>query len=207
MPGVLASSLGGNIAELDAVGERWAGGEAKALKIIRRFAVVVVVLVPVVAVAPNVAFASSSGLGTLDQSYGATVGATSPVPIALIGTFTRGVTAANVRRTQAFRHEPADEVLPAGVWRLQIARDGVITFDDPDGSGGDEAFTATPGGMLILQGPANWLLPPDRQGGFCGLEPIGVYSWATGAGSLVLTPRRDSCADRNSMFTGTWGRT
>jgi hypothetical protein len=136
-----------------------------------------------------------------------TVSAELPVPIALIGTFTRDVTAAKVRRTQAFRHEPADEVLPAGVWRLQVARDGVIRFDDPDGGGGDEAFTATPGGMLTLQGPANWLLPPDRQGGFCGLEPIGVYGWATRGSSLVLTPRHDSCADRNSMFTGDWKRT
>ncbi len=138
---------------------------------------------------------------------GVTVSGTPPVPSALIGTFARDVTAANVRRTQAFRHEPADEILPVGVWRLRIARDGVITFDDPDGSGGDEAFTATPGGLLTLQGPANWLLPPDRQGSFCGLEPIGGYSWATGASSLVLTPRHDSCADRNSMFTGDWRRT
>jgi len=95
-----------------------------------------------------------------------TVSATPPVPIALIGTYKRDVTAANVRRTQAFGHEPADEVLPTGVWRLLIERDGVITFEDPDGGGGDEAFTATPDGTFTLQDPANWLLPPTVKAAF-----------------------------------------
>jgi hypothetical protein len=129
------------------------------------------------------------------------------VPTQLVGTFTRNVTAADVRRTQTFRHEPANQILPAGTWRLQIARDGVITFDDPHGSGGNEAFTGTPGGAITLQGPANWLLPANRQGSFCGVEPIGAYSWTAHAGGLILTPRRDRCADRNSMFAGDWKRT
>jgi hypothetical protein len=129
------------------------------------------------------------------------------VPPQLAGTFTRDVTAADVRRTQTFRHEPADQVLPAGIWRLWIARRGVITFDDPRGSGGNEAFSATPGGAITLQGPANWLLPPDRQGSFCGVEPIGAYSWVTHAGRLTLIPGHDRCADRNSMFAGDWKRT
>jgi len=129
------------------------------------------------------------------------------VPIQLVGTYTRWVTPADVRRTRSLRHEPADPVLPAGVWRLRIALSGVITFDDPRGAGGNEAFSATPGGAITLQGPANWLLPPNRQGSLCGVEPIGAYSWIAHAGKLTLTPRRDRCADRNTMFAGNWKRT
>jgi hypothetical protein len=138
------------------------------------------------------------------SSASVTVSDPIPVPTQLAGTYTRDVTAADVRRTQSFRHEPLGQVLPAGTWRLRIVCGGVITFEDPRGSGGNEAFTATPGGTLALQGPANWILPPSRQGGFCEVEPLGVYAWSAGPRTLVLTPLRDRCADRNSMFTGTW---
>lgn len=140
-------------------------------------------------------------------SAAVTVAASVPVPQDLLGTFTRRVTIADVHRTAAFRREPADQVLPVGIWRIQIARDGVITFDDPRGGGGNEAFTATPAGTLALQGPANWILPPSRQGGFCETEPLAGYAWSAGPQTLVLKSLRDRCADRNSMFTGTWRRT
>jgi hypothetical protein len=149
---------------------------------------------------------TSSGKQT-STSASVTVSDPIHVPPQLAGTYTRDVTAADVRRTQSFRHEPADQVLPAGTWRLRIARRGVISFDDPHGSGGNEAFSATPGGAITLQGPANWLLPADRQGSFCGVEPIGAYSWVTHAGRLTLIPGHDRCADRNSMFAGDWKRT
>ncbi len=138
---------------------------------------------------------------------GVTVSVPVSVPTQLVGTYTRSVSPADVRRTRSLRHEPADLVLPPGVWRLRIALSGVITFDDPRGAGGSEAFSATPGGTITLGGPANWLLPKDRQGSFCGVEPIGAYSWTAHAGMLTLTPRRDRCADRNSMFAGNWKRT
>ena len=141
-------------------------------------------------------------------SAAVTVAASGPVPPQLLGTFARRVTIADVNRTAAFRHEPAGQVLPAGIWRIRIARDGVITLDDPQGSGGNEAFTSTAGGMLALQGPAQWILPPSRQGvGFCAVEPLAAYAWSAGPRTLVLKPLRDHCADRNSMFTGTWRRT
>ena len=140
-------------------------------------------------------------------SAAVSVAASVPVPPDLLGTFTRRVTIADVQRTAAFRHEPAGQVLPVGIWRIRIARDGVITFDDPRGGGGNEAFTATPGGMLALQGPANWILPPSRQGGFCATEPLAGYAWFAGPRTLVLKSLRDRCADRNSMFTGDWRRT
>jgi hypothetical protein len=104
-----------------------------------------------------------------------------------------------------FRREPADQVLPAGIWRIRLAPDGVISVEDPRGGGGNEAFSATPG-TLALQRPANWILPRSRQGSFCAIEPLGAYAWSAGPRTLVLKPLRDRCADRNSMFTGSWSR-
>lgn len=124
---------------------------------------------------------------------------------ALHGTYTRSITTADINRTQRFRNEPADQALPAGAWRLHISR-SVFFFDDPQGGGGTEAFTARPDGTLAMQGPANWLEPPSRQGSFCGIEPRGTYRWAVHGNALTLTARSDRCADRNSLFNGTWTR-
>jgi hypothetical protein len=130
-----------------------------------------------------------------------------PQPAALAGAYTRSVTAADIRRTQSLRDEPADQLLPAGAWRLRVRRDGVFFFDDPQGGGGSEAFTALADGTLTMQGPVNWLEPPSRQGSFCVAESAGTYRWTITKGALVLIARSDRCADRNSMFTGTWKRT
>lgn len=143
---------------------------------------------------------------TATTAAAVTVALPEPVPSELLGTFTRRVTRADVQRTQAFRREPADRELPAGTWRIRIAPDGVISIDDPRGSRGNEAFSSTPG-TLALQGPANWILPRSRQGGFCTVEALGAYAWSTGPRTLITRPLRDRCADRDSMFAGTWRRT
>lgn len=128
-------------------------------------------------------------------------------PAVLAGTYTRSVTTTDIQRTDSLRNEPASQVLPAGVWRLHVGRDGVFLFDDPQGAGGSEAFIALPNGTLAMQGPVNWLEPASRQGGFCSIERAGSYQWAASGRTLTLTARSDRCADRNSMFTGTWRRT
>lgn len=136
-----------------------------------------------------------------------TVANTAAAPSALVGTFTRTVTPADVSRTQAFRHEPTgDQALPSGTWRLHVASNGLISFDDPGGGGGNEAFTALPAGTLTLEGPVNYLSSPDRQGSFCGVEPDGAYLWIAHGSAVTLTPRHDRCADRNSLFAGRWTR-
>jgi hypothetical protein len=124
----------------------------------------------------------------------------------LHGSYVRRVTPSDVRRTQSFRNEPPDQAPPTGTWRLHIAADGVIFFDDPQAGGGSEAFTAQPDGTLTMEGPVNWLEPASRQGSFCGVEPNGAYRWARHGTTLTLTVRRDRCADRNSIFNGTWTR-
>jgi hypothetical protein len=106
------------------------------------------------------------------------------VPNELVGTFTR-----------------------AGGWRARVARDGVITFRDPRGEDGNQAFTATPGGTIAFQGPANWLLPAYRRARACATEPIGAYRWSTHAGTLALTPIDEQCDERDAILAGIWKRT
>jgi len=129
------------------------------------------------------------------------------VPGALIGTFTQNVTAPTFAVTKTSRCEPANEALHAGRSRLQIAADGVATFDDPDGRRRDKAFAAAPGGTITLQVPANWWPSTARQINFCDAEPIGSHSWVVRTNSLVFTVNHDRCAGRNSILAGTWTRT
>jgi hypothetical protein len=150
--------------------------------------------------------ATVSGGRVVTSSVRVSVRVIAPVPRPLVGTFARTVTAADIARTRRMRHEPADQVLPPGTWRLHIGPDGLIRFDDPQGSGGNEAFTATASGGLTLHGPANWLNPPDRQGSFCGVEPDGSWRWIAHGRRLTLIARHDGCADRNSLFAGAWTR-
>ena len=150
--------------------------------------------------------ATITGGRVVSTSAKARVQVTAEVPHDLVGTFTRTVTSRDIARTQRLRNEPPDEVPPTGTWRLHIARDGLISFDDPQGSGGNEAFAARQSGALELVGPANWLNPPDRQGSFCDVEPDGAWRWVVHARTLRLTPVRDTCADRNALFGGVWIR-
>jgi hypothetical protein len=129
---------------------------------------------------------------------------TEQTPAALAGTYARVVTAADIRRTDSFRHEASDQMPPIGTWRLRIASGGVLFFDDPRGGGGSEAFTALADSTLTMQGPVNWLEPPSKRGSFCAIERDGAYRWTITARTLVLTARSDRCADRNSLFTGIW---
>jgi hypothetical protein len=130
-----------------------------------------------------------------------------PTVATLSGTYTRRVTVADIQRTQPFRKATANHTLLAGIWRLNVAPEGVFLFHGPRASGGSEAFTSRPGGTLTMQGPVYWLEPTSGQWSFCGVEPAGTYHWSLRGNDLSLTVRSDSCADRNSMFTGTWRRT
>jgi hypothetical protein len=135
-----------------------------------------------------------------------TVSAGPPVPSALMGSFTRLVSTAGRRHAHGSHHGPRSPGLSAGVWRIEIARDGVISYQDPRGASGNEAIMVLPGGILTLDGPANWLLSPQLKGGFCTPEPTGAYAWSIHAKRLVLAPERDRCASRSSIFAGVWTR-
>lgn len=90
------------------------------------------------------------------------------------------------------------------MWTAHILPTGVLLFDDPKGSGGGEGLRATADGGLGLEGPVDWLVPKDRQGGFCLLESPGQYHWAVVGRTLTITGNEKKCADRDAVFIGTW---
>jgi hypothetical protein len=127
------------------------------------------------------------------------------VPDALVGTFERRVTQNDISRTASEPGRDPSATAPTGVWTLHVDREGLISFDDPKGSGGNEAITATASGKLKMWGPANWLNPPDRQGGFCEPEPVGSLHWRSVDGNATVTGT-SGCADRDAVFVGQWMR-
>jgi hypothetical protein len=127
------------------------------------------------------------------------------LPDALVGTFERTVTQNNISRTASEPGRDPSATAPTGVWTLHVGRNGLISFDDPKGGGGNEAITATASGKLKMWGPANWLSPPDRRGGFCEPEPVGSLNWKSVGGNATVTGA-SGCADRDAIFVGQWMR-
>jgi hypothetical protein len=158
-------------------------------------------LLTVRAVAPSGAHASSS--------VHVNVTAVPQVPRALSGTFTRSVAAADYARTADYRTQADINIgqAPDGMWTAHFQPNGLILFDDPKGSGGSEALSATVGGALTIGGPANWLVAKDRWGSFCEKEAPGQYHWSVAGRTLTITGDERKCADRDSVFIGMWTQT
>jgi hypothetical protein len=118
------------------------------------------------------------------------------------------VTAADVARVQSYRTEAdaSTGVIPTGVWSAHFEPTGLLVFDDPKGSGGNEAFSATIG-PLNTDGPVNWRESKDRQGSFCAHELPGQYHWTITGRTLVITGDDRQCADRDAVLIGTWIQT
>jgi hypothetical protein len=135
-----------------------------------------------------------------------TVTAGPEVPATLAGTFTRSVTPADVARVDGYRTEADAKIgtTPIGVWTAYFEPSGLLVFDDPIGSGGNEAFSATLGGPLKMDGPVNWRESKDRQGFFCEQEMAGQYRWTMAGHTLTITGDDRRCADRDAVFIGTW---
>jgi hypothetical protein len=149
----------------------------------------------------------TAGGGQATAAATVDVQARSPLPAPLAGDWERRMTKSDIARTQPNRVESPDELPPAGVWTLHIHPNGLVTYDDPAGSGGAEAAGASEPRSLTLYGPPNWLLPEDRQGSFCDIAPVAVYTWHADGNTLALRGRDPRCADRDAVFTGNWTRT
>jgi hypothetical protein len=147
-----------------------------------------------------IARATSADGQTGEAVASVTTPAASALPSGLVGTFTRSVTQGDIDRTAQGPGRGAD-VAPPGKWVMHLKR-GLLTFDDPFGSGGGEAISAT-GGTLQMFGPPNWLLPEDRRGEFCRHEPPVAFAWKT-SGSMLQISGGGNCADRDAVFVGTW---
>ncbi|MEP7055791.1 MAG: hypothetical protein ABI912_11135 [Actinomycetota bacterium] len=128
------------------------------------------------------------------------IGTAPTLPAGLTGTFVRTVAQKDIDRT-ANNPGRDPQTLPVGIWTAHVDK-GLLSIDDPVGSGAAEAFSAT-GGQLTMWGNANWLLPKDRQGAFCDHEPPGTFHWSRTGDRLIITGG-GNCADRDALFVGIW---
>ena len=132
-----------------------------------------------------------------------------PVPAAVVGTWMRSVTPAEVSRTDDFRRPEYGDPLPVGRWTVEIGADGVARYTDPFQR--QDSLTVgqvrfEPDGSLVVGGE----IPnfPGAEGYFCP-ETVGVgtYRWSLNGDNLVVGVVDDrECADRNSFWNGTFTR-
>ena len=131
-------------------------------------------------------------------------------PASLSGTWTRTVTAADLKKSGA---EPP----PAGVWKLVFDRVGAWHLD-PLGSGVVNQYAATAGHINVY---APIVMAPfsDGRGGVSkygarnigGIDcredgPFGSYSWSTAGDKLRLTATNERCGNRRAIWEGVWRR-
>lgn len=128
----------------------------------------------------------------------------------LAGTYRRVVTATDQRRVVPYRVESKGafgDVPPAGPWTLRIMGDGEIVGVDPSGDQANpfvEPFTVH-GSTLTLYGPAVWRQPdPTTPSLFCEPEMPSDYTWSLSGTSLTIATKQHACADRDTVFVGTW---
>jgi hypothetical protein len=122
---------------------------------------------------------------------------------ALIGSWKRTLSQADLDRTASFRVEPAGSTPPPiGPVTLAIAK-GSFTFRDESGFAiSQTTHVDGAGGFGIVS-----YVAPDK-GSFCTAdEPQNAtYTWRLDGASLLLTATDDRCADRNSILVGRWAR-
>jgi hypothetical protein len=123
----------------------------------------------------------ASGIGAVRQ--------TGVVPAKLVGTWTRTVSSADVKRT------PGGLVLMAGhVFTLNIAKSGSWTVACK-GLGG----LCTADGNMVPAGA-------DRVRIIINGEPPALYGWRVSGRLLTLTKLKDAVPDRRLVMWGIWKR-
>ena len=132
-----------------------------------------------------------------------------PVPAAVVGTWTRKVTPAEVNRTEDFRNPAYGDPLPVGRWTVEIGADGVARYTDPfkrqDSLTVGQVRFEPDGGLVVGNEIPN---VSGAEGYFCP-ETVGVgsYRWSVNDDNLVVDAVDDrECADRNSFWNGTFTR-
>lgn len=132
-----------------------------------------------------------------------------PIPPALVGTWTRKVTPAEVSRTEGFRDPAHGDPLPVGRWTVAIGPDGVARYTDPyqrhDSLTVGQVRFAPDGGLI-----AGGEIPNvSGAGGYFCPDTVGTgsYRWSVNDEDLVVDVVDDrECADRNSFWDGTFTR-
>jgi hypothetical protein len=160
--------------------------------------------------AASVALVAGCGSDHKSATQASTSAAAKPGTASLYGTYERDVTKADIERTDKARSEagPNQEKPKPDHVVLTIAEgdpQGTITATGSDGFAIAMDMNATSGGKLDLPTYVN---PGKGSGAFCGPEipTPASYSWKLNGRTLVLTPHKDLCADRDSTLTGKWTR-
>jgi hypothetical protein len=166
--------------------------------------------VPTVAAATAIAVAAA-GCGSSHSSASNTTtaaaasAATAPTgaPPALLGTYTRSVSKADIARTRKIRDEAGpNQQSPKPAVAKMIIGQGTITITiTTAGLRVTQDSSATAAGGLEIKGYRN-----PQVGAFCGpdIPQNATYTWKQSGAGLTLHARADKCADRDSTMTGTW---
>jgi hypothetical protein len=163
------------------------------------------------AIALSISVAACGGDSTHTSSTATAQAAAAPSgpPAGVYGTYERRVTRADLARTKSFRDEGgSNQELPlTGMYRLTIARgtsQDALKATDPKEFVVGMDVTLDAGGRLR----ATSYIDPG-QGAFCGpqIPAPASYSYSAKGTQLVLHAKKDPCADRDSILTGTWKRT
>jgi hypothetical protein len=136
-----------------------------------------------------------------DESATTTVATTAPAESMAgdpFGLYEREVTQAEIDRTAATRPQ-GWEAPPPGTYRLNLTL-GVLQVFDPNDLQISQELTVTDGTLEI--GP---YIGPERNA-FCSPDGPAAYDWKFEEETLVLSPKEDACADRDSILTGSWSR-
>ena len=115
-----------------------------------------------------------------------------PAPAALVGSWARTVTQADIRRAGAAFVSP-------GLWRLRIARTGALDVYN------------TPGDVPIASGrlrstATKLTFVRFSDSGGEGCPRSGIYRWRVSDRRLLLTKLKDDCAERVAILVGKWRR-
>lgn len=131
----------------------------------------------------------------------------------LAGTYQRQVTAADGARTAPYRTPDKGafgDATPPGLWAIRVLPSGMVVGDEAKDQMKRpfvEPFTVS-GSRLTLYGPAVWKQPdPAQPNLFCEPERPATYTWSLRGDKLVITAVDKVCADRDTVFVGTWTRT
>jgi hypothetical protein len=150
--------------------------------------------------------ATNSAGATASSTSHVVVVAVPSVPASLIGNFRRTVTQADMDRTASLPGVDPSGRAPTGVWTIHVRSNGLISFDDPQGTGVNETFSATNAGQVTFWGPANWLSPADRRGGFGDADRVDHFHWSVSGKVLTISGGGRLCADREAVLISNWTR-
>ena len=156
----------------------------------------------------------TNGTKTADTVTARVLPAPQP-PVALVGTWTRVLTAQEAQKAGTqYGGSP-----PLGSWKLVFDRVGAWELD-PKGGGVLDSYDAK-AGILHVYAPIQ-MTPPIGPGGISkfghhiftsggtdctNAGPFGTYRWTVTGSTLTLTVIHEGCSGRGALWEGTWTRT